>query len=179
MPKVSCRIFAIGAAQFVVQLALLMMRASAFTTSSFTPITIVASRGSLQGTATMAATPATAPWQIDLEGQSIPLSVVSLLPFAGAGAGLLRSASRYAGAWRFNGSVFDLLEALTGSGAAARLMVVTVFVVAAVLLPRRRPGSRTPLWLQRRRAADLFQEYLLLEQEAYRLWLNLGLKAGN
>ena len=52
------------------------------------------------------------------------------------------------------------LDALLLSEVADSALFATVFREAAaraLLLPRRRPGTRTPLWLQRRRAANLLE----------------------
>ncbi len=52
----------------------------------------------------------------------------------------------------------DEIEELVASQLARSALFAGAFrenAARALLLPRRRPGSRTPLWLQRRRAADL------------------------
>ncbi len=54
----------------------------------------------------------------------------------------------------------DEVESLLIDHLADSAMLAARFREAAgrsLLLPRRRPGQRTPLWLQRRRAADLFK----------------------
>lgn len=72
-------------------------------------------------------------------GVVVGLSVLTVLPFAGAGEGLVRSLGAYASHWEFNGSVFALVRWLTGSASAGRWLAVAGFAVAALLLPRRSP----------------------------------------
>jgi ATP-dependent Lhr-like helicase len=101
-------------------------------------------------------------------------------PWAMAAAALLRE--RYAGdvdtLWSDDGIVFrlpdafeppsaelflpdpDEVEALVTRELAGTSLFASRFrenAARALLLPRRRPGQRSPLWAQRRRAADLLQ----------------------
>jgi alpha-1,6-mannosyltransferase len=56
-----------------------------------------------------------------------PLVVLCYLPYTDAGAGLFEGLGRFAGTWRFNGSLFPFLEGVVGDAGVGR-------VIAALLL---------------------------------------------
>jgi len=100
-------------------------------------------------------------------GLTASLALVAYLPFARAGRGLVGTSMVYAETWRFNGSLFDLLALVLGSGEGARIVDCLAFAAAAAVLPMR---GRDPV----RIAAALTMLFILLSPTVhpwYVLWV--------
>lgn len=62
------------------------------------------------------------------------LVLLAYLPFIGAGGDLVSGLIRYADAWTFNASVFDLLYDMTGGPTSAKLIIGGVLILAVILM---------------------------------------------
>ena len=92
-----------------------------------------------------------------------------LLPYLGAGPLLLESLLVYAGKWRFNGSLFQLMEAIWGRRAWVRRAAYGVVAAASL------GSSRLPLSLHGRMAAGM-GAYFAMAPTVYP-WYLLGVLA--
>lgn len=74
-------------------------------------------------------------WGVLLAGGAT--MAIFTLPFAGAGAGLVTGLTTYARHWEFNGSIYPVLAALTGSGEGARWILAAALAAATLAVSWR------------------------------------------
>lgn len=67
------------------------------------------------------------------------LAALLIVPYAGAGAGLVRSLGKYGQYWRFNESAFALIAAVTGRHETAVGLAAVALAVLALAIAWRRP----------------------------------------